>query len=74
MNTLEVLNRIASGENIYGFVCAHGSEVVRAASEGAEAIRKVNKVNKLLKCWEEDGNENENVKKRVQGINQAVQG
>ena len=49
---LEVLDRIAQGD-MYGYVCAHGSEVVKAAKEGAEAIRYRQRLDELLKCWEE---------------------
>ena len=50
--TLEVLDRIAQGD-MYGFVCAHGSEVTKAAKEGAEAIRYRQRLDEILKCWEE---------------------
>lgn len=49
---LEILDRIASGKNIYGFICAHGKEVQRAAEQGAEAIRFKQKLDEKLKMWE----------------------
>lgn len=52
MTTLEVLDRIASGRNIYSFICANGEDVIKAAAQGAEAIREREKLDKRLKCWE----------------------
>ena len=50
---LEVLDRIASGKSIYSFVCANGKDVIRAAEQGAEAIRFKQKLDEKLKMWEE---------------------
>lgn len=50
---LEILDRIASGKNIYSFVCANGKDVIRAAEQGAEAIRFKQKLDEKLKMWEE---------------------
>ena len=55
---LEILDRIASGKNIYSFVCANGKDVIQAAKAGADAIRFKQKLEENLKMWEElDGNE-----------------
>lgn len=48
---LEILDRIASGKSIYSFVCANGKDVIRAAEQGAEAIRFKQKLDEKL--WEE---------------------
>lgn len=49
---LEILDRIASGKNIYSFVCANGKDVIRAAEQGAEAIRFKQRLDEKLKMWE----------------------
>lgn len=55
---LEILDRIASGKNIYGFVCANGKDVMTAAEQGAEAIRFKQRLDEKLKMWEEmNGNQ-----------------
>lgn len=51
MTELEVLDRIASGENIYGFVCSHGSDTIKAARKALEAIKKQKALETLLQQW-----------------------
>lgn len=52
MTELEVLDRIASGNSIYSFVCANGTDVIQAAKAGADAIRFKQKLDEKLKMWE----------------------
>lgn len=52
LHSLEILDRIASGKNIYSFVCANGKDVIRAAEQGAEAIRFKQRLDEKLKMWE----------------------
>lgn len=50
VHSLEILDRIASGKSIYSFVCANGKDVIRAAEQGAEAIRFKQRLDEKL--WE----------------------
>ena len=50
--SLDVLDRIASGKDIYTYVCSKGNDVVKAAQIGADAIRQRMALDDLLKCWE----------------------
>ena len=52
MTELEILDRIASGKSSYSFVCANGKDVIRAAEQGAEAIRFKQRLDEKLKMWE----------------------
>lgn len=49
---LDVLDRIASGKDIYTFVCSKGNDVVKAAQIGADAVRQKIALDRILKCWE----------------------
>lgn len=39
-------------EHLLGYYCKHYLRIREAAKIGAESIRQIQRINKLLECWE----------------------
>ena len=52
---LDILECMANlnDSQLLSYMCKHSRRIGKAAGIGAEAIRNCEKLDKLLKCWEE---------------------